>query len=383
MRPIKRRMIDGVVLSDNLYSDPKGRSGFYRYKQEGGKFKTFRADSVEAANNIAEKANALRGKGLTADKAGPQRDKIAFHVPLYIAYREQLDPSLTKKRSWDNRRYALNLFAKHFTNLSQINLSQIRGWWDELSYNQQKLRMAEFRRFFNWLMGQGLCQKGLYNPFTTADDKPRLMFKSKPPKTRAPLSLLHYRSIHKMAGRLGFEALQIAMNISRYTTLREGDICGLRFDKHLIDGVLRVVVSKSEAQKGTARAARLAWTLSEHPILKREIDRARELSLQNRRCPFILSHPPKRRTKTSEKTHFCQVLPDRLSRMFREARDACGIASTSFHEVRGLSSTLYRLEGYDNSEIQALMAHESVNTTIGYQNESELPYENVTLKLSN
>jgi len=30
-------MIDGVVLSDNLYSDPKGRSGFYRYKQEGGR----------------------------------------------------------------------------------------------------------------------------------------------------------------------------------------------------------------------------------------------------------------------------------------------------------------------------------------------------------
>jgi len=41
MRPIKKRYIDGVALSDNLYSDPKGRQGYYRYKQEIGKFKTF------------------------------------------------------------------------------------------------------------------------------------------------------------------------------------------------------------------------------------------------------------------------------------------------------------------------------------------------------
>jgi integrase len=382
MRPIKKRYIDGVALSDNLYSDPKGRQGYYRYKQESGKFKTFRADSVEAANTIAEKANALRGKGLTADKAAPQRDQLAFHVPLYIAYRVQLDPSLADKRSWDNRRYALNLFAEKFPSLSQINLNQIRGWWDELTYNQQKLRMAEFRRFFNWLMGQGLCAKSLYNPFTTADDRPRLMFKSKPAKTRPPLSLLQYHAIYKMAGTLGYPALQLAMNISRYTTMREADICSLRFDKHIVDGCLRVVVSKSEAQKGTARAARLAWSLSDHPILKREIDRARELSLLNRRCPYLLSHEPINGNKSKRKDHFCQLLPDRLSRMFRETRDACDIKGTCFHEVRGLSSTLYRLEGYDNSEIQALMAHESVHTTIGYQNESELPYEKVTLNLS-
>ena len=143
-------------------------------------------------------------------------------------------------------------------------------------------------------------------------------------------------------------------------TLREGDIYNLRFDKYIVDGSMRVVVSKPEAQKGTARASRLAWNLSEHPILKREIDSARELPLLYRRCPYLLSHNPKLRNKSERKDHFCQVLTDRLSKIFRETRDACGIKGTSFHEVRGLSSTLFRPEGYDNSEIQAFMAHERV-----------------------
>ena len=155
----------------------------------------------------------------------------------------------------------------------------------------------------------------------------------------------------------------------------------LKWDENVIDGCLRMIVSKSEAQKGTARATRLSWTLSEHPVLKGLIDRARELSLVNKRCPFVISHTPRQRVWNQDKESLQQVLPERLGRMFREVMEACGIEGTSFHEVRGLASTRYRAEGYENKDIQWLMAHESPRTTEGYQDADNLPYEDVTMRL--
>ncbi len=380
MRPKKPRFIDGIQLADNLYPDNKKRPGHYRYKREDGTFKGFTAATTEEANELAIDANSMRGKVTPTAKSEPLRNQLAYHVPQYIDYQQRINPELKKKRSWDNRIYAFNQFAKAQPHLSRITHDSIRSWWDELSHSQQKLRMAAFRSMFNWLMGQGLCPRLEYNPFTTADDKPRLLLKSKPKKQRRPVTQADYRAIHKKAGELGYPALQIAMEISRYTTMREGDICKLQWPQ-IVEGELRVVVSKSEAQKGSARATRHKWTLDHHPILKQTIDRARELSLKNKRCPFIVSHTPKRRVWNEEKEHICQVTGDRLSRMFAEARDACGIEGNCFHEIRGLSSTLYKSAGYSNDQIKDLMAHESVATTIGYQNAEDLPYEEVGLRL--
>jgi len=381
MRPKKTRLVDGIPLADNLYKDPKGRSGYYRYRRPDGTFKTFTAAAVDLANNMADEANSLRGKDLPVATRIPQRDSLAYHVPLYIAYQEKINPELKYKQSWKNRAYALNQFAETFPVIGRITRDTILAWWDGLTYHQQKLRMAEFRRFFNWLMGQGLAAKLKYNPFTTADDKPRLLPKQKPKKQRKALTQAGYRKIYNAAEDFGYECLQIAMEISRYTTLREADICGLRWTD-IVDGELRLVVSKSEAQKGSARAARLSWKLKDHPILKRQIDRARELSLQHKRCPFVISHEPRRRVWNEDKAHLYQVTPDRLSRMFREVMDSCGIEGTSFHEVRGLSATLYKGEGYTTGEIKDLMAHEQESTTIDYQNADELPYQSVTMRLS-
>lgn len=381
MRPKKPRLVDGIPLADNLYPDPRKRPGYWRYLRPDGSSKTFQATTVEDANRLAEEANALRGQDLPVDRRRPAREATAYHVPQYVAYQERLNPGLKKKRSWDNVRYALNQFAESFPHLSTLTHERIRDWWDGLTYHQQKLRMAAFRRFFNWLTSQGLVPRLKFNPFTTADDRPRLLLKEKPKKQRRPLTSEAYRKIHAKAPHLGYEVLQIAMGISRYTTLREGDICALQWEINVVDRQLRVVVSKSMAQKGEARATRLFWDLDEHPELKRLIDRARALSLQNRRCPYVLSHAPKRRVWNEQKEHLYQVTPDRLSRMFAEVAEACEITGTAFHEVRGLSATLLKKAGYTNEQIREIMAHEHISTTQGYQNAKDLPFERVTLRL--
>ncbi|WP_295802176.1 tyrosine-type recombinase/integrase [uncultured Microbulbifer sp.] len=377
VRPKKPRIIDGIELVDNLYPDPRKRPGYYRYRRADGSDKLFQAETVAEANRIATEANALRDTAIATPARVPGRQQLGFHVPGYIAYQERLNPALTGKKSWDNRVYALHQFAEQFsgTPVGHITWQQISTWWDGLTYNQQKLRHAEFRKLFNWLMPQGLMPKLQYNPFTTADDRPRLIAKQKPPKGRAPLTIAQYWAIYHMAEEMGLHSLQIAMALSLLTTWRREDICNLQWDANLKGRTLQLVIAKSAAQKGHARAARQAWSLDKYPALARTIQRARELSLQNRRCPYIVSQWPKRRVWNQDKQHLAQVTPERLSRMFAEVRDACGITGgQSFHEVRGLSSTLYRIAGYGVDQIQELMAHKNKGTTLGYQDADALPY---------
>ncbi len=382
IRPKKQRFLNGILLEDNLYPDPRKRPGYFQYHRPDGSKKTFQAGSVEAANTRAAEANANRDIYLPKKISVPRRSQTLFHVEEFLAYREHLSPGLKARRSWDNRRYALKLFARaDFVELNQITMEALRIWWDKLTHSQQKLRNAEFRRLFNWMMGNGLLPKLKFNPFTSDDSVPKLLLKEKSQKKRPPCTESDYWDIYNRAPHYGYQALQVAMGISRYTSLREADVCALRFDRNIDGRLFRAVVSKSDAQKGTVRAARLEWDLDDHPVLNKLIQMARELSLKNRRCPYIVSHNPKRRKYSRKREHFAQVLPRRLYDMFIEVRNSCGIEGVVFHEVRGLASTELKRKGYTLEEIRDVMGHESVTTTAGYINAEDLPYERVHLKL--
>ena len=374
-----KRYYDGVELVANLY--PQGRNGAnkWRYKNpKAGKFvQLAELMTVAEANQLATELNEMVADGFYERHATPS-ERLSTYVKQYQAYRERLDPTLVGLSSWYNRKTVMNKFAReNFRNIKSIDMDALRTWWDDQSYHQQKLRRAEFLKLFNWLMGKNLVPKLDFNPFTNSDDVPRLLSKSKPQKKRKPCSQSTFDMVYKNAGLAGYECLQIAMNISRYTTLREGDICSLRWED-IKDGCLKVIVMKSLGQKGESRATRLSWSLKDHPELKRYIDRARELSLINKRCPFVISHTPKRRAWNEEKEHLCQVTGDRLSRMFNDCR---GESATTFHEVRGLAATLLKTAGNTNKQIKEIMAHESINTTLDYMNPNDLPFETVTIHI--
>lgn len=372
-----KRYFDGVELVANLY--PQGRNGANKWRYKNPKSKKFvqlaELMTVDQANKLASELNQSVADGFYERHTLPS-ESLLNYVNQYINYQESLDAELKLKRSWSNRKYALRRFPDSFESVKSLTMEELRIWWDSLNYYGQKLHYAAFRKFFNWLMGKGLTPKLSYNPFSTSDDVARLLLKPKLKKVRLPCSQQTFINIKKNAGEAGYECLQIAMDISRYTTLREGDICALRWDKNIVEGCLRVVVSKSEAQKGTMRAARLSWSLKDHPLLKQYIDRARELSLINRRCPFVISHTPKRKA-LNNKYHLCEVTGDRLGKMFKEVRTI----ATTFHEIRGLSATLLKNAGNTKEEIQNVMAHESIVTTLDYMNPNDLPFENVTIHI--
>ncbi|BBM00480.1 tyrosine-type recombinase/integrase [Microbulbifer sp. GL-2] len=391
-RPKKTRMWGDTPLPENLYPDCRERENYWRYRRPDLTDKVFTA-TLEDAIRMAEQANAQRGTTTEVDRKSvkaPDRASFAYHATRYIEWRMENDPHLSNKASWRNRCNALKRFGEDFeaTPIHKAKLTDLRKWWESLSYHQQHARRAEFNKFFNFLMAEGLCKLDS-NPFTTADDRPRLLEKGRPIKKRQRLTLEAYWAIYAKAGEVGYEALQIAMGISMLTTMRRADICELRFDRHIQDNHLRKTINKSEAQRNSLAASHLSFNLKTHQQLSKLISYARELSLRNYRCPYVLSHTPKQRRMGNTKEHVCQVIPDRLSDMFTEVRNATGLyinlpksqTPPSFHEVRSLASDRFKRMGYDVKSVQQLMAHTDERVTQAYQAGHGIDYEEISIYL--
>lgn len=383
-RPKKTRVYGDIVLADYLYADNKGREGHWRYKRPDNTFKHFSAATAVEANRIAE-ANNTRRDQMPSLKS-KARGNLAAYIPQFIAYREEQSPDLTEKASWQNRTYAMLQLGREIAlPLPMIDRDTIQSWWDRQTHHQQKARHAEFRKLFNYLMGRELLKSLQYNPFTTADDKPRLYLRSQPKRQSERLTRDGFWAIYNAAGKLGYPCLQIAMGISLTTFMREGDICSLKLDEHLEGTLLKKVIGKSKNQKGDAKAARLSWDVGNYELLKQLIQRARELSLVNRRCPYVISHWPKQRRLGKGKTHLAQVTPRRLITMFDEARKLAGFTGENppvFHGVRSLATKLATDSGYNIKSIQHANAHSSESMTNLYKEGHDLPFENVSILFS-
>lgn len=389
-RPIKPRIFDGIELPAGLYPDAKKRAGFWRYIRPDGSAKTFEADTQEAVR-LATEANAMAATVKKHKQAPPARESIARHVNEYIAYRVDMAPVLKNKTSWENYQGYLHQFAREFsdTPVHMLELRPIVAWWEKLTPHAQRSRRAEFNKFFNWLAVHEKTPRLKSNPFSTADDKPRVMLRPIAPSDKGRLDIGSFWAIWDKAGALGMEYLQIAMGISLVTTWRRGDICMLRFDQHIVDGKLGKAISKSHEKLGSRDGANLRWTLSEQPQLAALVRRARELSLMHGRCPFIVNMRPERRVIGDIKQHFAQVLPRRLTDGFVEARDATGIYSglpqrkrPSFHSIRALASYLYGESGYDTEKVQTMMAHTKREQTEHYQAGHAIDWTDIDMTLS-
>lgn len=223
------------------------------------------------------------------------------------------------------------------------------------------------------------------NPFIANDGAAYAVLNPALPKQRQRITQDTFWKIYNSAGEQGLYFLQIAMAISLLTTLRRGDICELNFNEHIIGNNLKKVVNKSSAKLGEVAASKLEWDLSEHPLLRQAINRARELSLKNSACPYVLSHSYTRRNKSKNKTHIAQVLPEYLSKTFKAVRDSLGLdasqATVSFHEVRSLSSYLLGLN-YGIDKVSEVMAHTSEEMTRHYMQGHDLKFNHIGIQLS-
>lgn len=383
-RPKKARYVDGIKLEDNLYRDNKGRENYWRYMKPDGKAKIFFAETVEKANAAAAYNNERRDSYVaTAPTKKNNFGQLSFYLPDFIKWREEQSPDLKAKGSWEKRKYALNQFCNVIDMpLGQIERKTIHDWWDTLTGHMQRQRHAELRRFFNYLMGRELLPRLEYNPFTLSDDRPRLYQKSRPKRKSQRLTRHGFWKIYNAAGELGYDCLQIAMGISLLTFMRETDILTLKINEDIENDLLKRVIGKSEQQKGEVKAARLKWDLGNYNLLRKLINRGRELSLKNGRCPYLISHRPLQKRLGKTKDHMFQVTPRRLISMFDEARKLAGFKGDDapvFHSIRSLADFLAAEAGYDIKDVQHAMAHSSEEMTEAYLVGHDLPYDQVAI----
>lgn len=390
VRPKKPRFVDGVQLEDNLYPDNKKRKGHFRYLRPDGTYRHFTAETVAQANKAAAKANANR------EEYAPKRERkgltmLGAYVEDFVEYRERTSPTLKGKASWRNRCYQMRQFGRAIElPFSRLNRRHIDDWWLTQTHHQQKARHAEFRRLFNYLMGRGVLPKFDYNPFTTADDRPRFYVHAQPPRSKERLTIEQFWLIYKAAGTLGYEGLQIAMGIALTTFMREEDILTLRIDEHVEGNLLKRVIGKSLAKRGNTKACRLQWDVGNYDLLRQLIKRSRILSLKNARCPFVVSHWPKQKRRGVTKEHIAQVTPKRLQTMFNKARDLTehwdkldkAKKPPTFHEVRSLADKLASEAGYDISKIQHAMGHSDKSQSLMYLANHDLPFEPVEVRFT-
>lgn len=389
-RPPKVRIFEGVTLPANLYPDPAKRPGYWLYIRKDGTKKIFQADAETAARVAHEANNTAQALTEAAATAAPARDSVARFVEEFISYRERMAPKLKQKESWKNYQGYLRGFARDFAGVPVygLELRPIVTWWEKLTAHAQRSRRAEFNKFFNWLAVQELTPKLKSNPFSTADDKPRVILKPIDESDRERLDLDAYWTIYAKAGEMGWHFLQVAMGVSLVTTWRRGDVCALRFDQHITGDHIGKAISKSHEKLGTKSGANLRWSLKQQADLADLIRWARELSMLHGRCPFVLSMKPERRVMGQGKAHWAQVLPRRLSDAFTECRDAAGVFNhlppdkrPTFHAVRALASHLYKVAGYDVEAVQTIMAHTDREMTEHYQAGHAVVWTDVDLVL--
>ena len=384
--PKKQRTFEGVVLADNLYKDNKGRVGYWRYFRPNRTFKTFPAGDVHLANKIAEHNNLSRDQ-MPKKTNSTINGTLAAYVDDFILHRETQNPNLKESNSWRNRRYSLAQFGRQIVRpLAQLKRVEIMHWWDVLTPHQQKARHAEFRRFFNWLMGRDLLPAMQYNPFTLADDRPRFYESATPKRASVRFDMSGFWKIYNAAGSLGYEGLQIAMGISLTTFMRETDILTLKLSDDLEDDLLKKVIGKSMAQVGEAKAARLQWNIRDYDLLRNLINRARLAAIKNHGCPYVISHTPQRKLIGKTKDHICQVTPRTLITMMKKSRDLAGYADMenppTFHTVRSLANSLAKDAEESKEAIQKNNAHRSVDTQLIYQEGHELPFEDAPIQFT-
>lgn len=278
------------------------------------------------------------------------------------------------------------------TTVARVTQLEIQSYFDKFTGHAQRARRAEFKRFFNHLIARNPCPKLTGNPFSTDDSKPQVAMRARPGKRRMRLNLDDFWAIYHHAGNSGESFLQVAMGLSLITTLRRGDICELRLDKHVDGNLLRKQINKSHAQLSQAEfkadPSNLSWNLKDHTMLRQLVNKARELSLQHARCPFLVSFKPKRRIKGDARIHSHQVLPDYLTRAFADTRDASGAfdgisprARPSFHEIRALASHLLNEAGHDTKDVQVLMAHTDEKITKHYQQGHAMQWTEIDLNI--
>ncbi len=366
----RKRTADTNPLPQNLY---RNRNSFiYRNPLTGERrgCGTNEADAIDAARKAnayfatlhTPAASILRH---TVDDPTTEALSVRQLIADYLPYKTERTKS---SRTLNELCIKLRRYERDFGDalITQLTVRFLSQWLDTHvpaydAWRKHRILLAEL---FDFAVGKGYLPTHFGNPARV------LLKRTKPPKRRSRLTLPEFKALHSVAPPW----LQNAMDISLQTTLRLGDVIRLRFDD-IRDGYLYVTPQKTRDQRDP-----IHLKISIGQELESVFRRARQSGVIS---PFIVHYKPARRvpSKRHLKQHWTELKPDYVSRAFAQARIDCDIdqhygpgSAPTFHEIRALSSHLYKAAGRPRESVQTLMGHGSEIMTALYQSGHGIDY---------
>lgn len=348
-------------LNDRL---PPGLSlhatGQYRYVHPVSKKHHYLGTNRDEAARAAQKLNALLlPSDPLVDKVVRLEHKVSECVALFR--REGIPARQWKPKTLENYRSRLNRIEADLGHRAVEDLT-VKDCAEYLRSVTEGLRARQQFRTVLIFVLEHAVQEGWM-----ANNVARLTKTPKPRRQRNRLTLDAYRAVWQKAEPW----LQNAMDLSLHTLLRRSDIAAMRFED-IRDGCLYVIPHKTE----TSTYVRMKMKLEGQ--LLRIIERCKD----GRLSPYLVHRLPSRLPahgkRAKEREHHLQLLPEDITRGFREALQAAGLKYTgpapTFHEIRSLGGDLYRQAGWTLEQVQTLMGHASEAMTRHYLEGHDAPW---------
>lgn len=354
----------------------KGTGYLYDHPQ-AKKTKFFPGPQKEEAIRVAQKMNAYFlsvkkqevAETLTAVRSPLFSDALKAFTKDYLP-RLKLKESTTKAYQFTIKRLNADFGDRRVAEINQESLSNylLENYTGD-GYDKTRARLNHFYKF---CISRGWAEKNLAEgalPSIKTGKKTR-------PHTLEGLQAIMNHSP---------SWLQDMITVAMATLLRPDDLRNMKKeDVDLEKGTIRVAVGKTTNYKEAVYLEIYTNSLLFNPME----------AIQNRLksglvSPYVFAYRPHDRAKRDQiekKKHWSYITKGKLSKTFREARNAAGVYDhlpveqrPTFKEIRNFGAQMLRDNQFPEDFIQKLMGHKRFTTTQIYLDDGKPKYQKVQL----
>lgn len=314
------------------YMSRNSRGDGFRYYLPNGKQVALSQDESEAIEE-ALMLNKRYGRETLLDsriRNAMGEKTIKDACELYLAEFLQLDRAKNTKDI--RRRQVARIIRDLGDRPLTISRRAIAEWLNFDTHNHYRAVLIEV---FRIAVAEGWIEE---------NEAEKTRKKVKPKKQRPPMTEEMYKIIYNSVE----DWLQIAMDLSLYTTQRVGDVLKMK-TSDIVDGKIRVIQQKTGGP----------ILVGIGPQLGQVIDRARSYPVAS---PYLVRRVKRKHDDNGPKPVKLWTLEHYFRKSARELMDP----HPTFHEIRGLGITLARNAGLD---AQTLAGHSDKSMTDKYDHE--------------
>lgn len=360
-------------------------------------------DAILIARSLNKKRNFIP-KNTPISSIRIHSGSLTFHGKQFNAQRiNRLEGKKPSSKFKENLSTVMR-FCEQLDHIppAKLTFKQVSDWWwNEGEFRGEKYyksgnvhanKKSIMKRFFAHLRQFRIVsvEEFIDNPFNTRHSDTPIGLKTKPKKLTKRLTPAQFKAIRKAADQAGAYWVVNAMDIGITTGMRIGDICSLRFDKHMVGNEIRAHFSKT-GEEGDEGTVHILIPLDKHRKVLAAVNQCQQTRSgclkkgDQKPSPYFIHKKYSCVKKSEEKSHYTQVLSHHFSEEFKKYRDIAiakdaiksedkrvftklkkGERHPGFHQIRSLFARTRLLAGIDRELTQQFMGHKESEMTEHY-----------------